>query len=119
MPARQARIRDARALCKTLEARGVLVIAVHEDRLSSASYGQIKDDCREMGSLLDKAYDALVDDRPLQSESDLSRAARHTLAHLESIGWPEDHAYIEELRAALLSYPLEGTRLEAPQEDAR
>jgi len=101
MAARQVTIRDARALCKALEARGVFVIAVHGDRLSSASYGSTKKDCIEMGKHLDHAYDAMVKSRGPSGESALARACRHTLVHLEGIGWPEDKMLIDELRAAL------------------
>jgi hypothetical protein len=94
-------IRNARALCKTLEARGILVIAVHGDRLSAASYGQTKKDCAEMGKHLDRAFDAIVKSRGPSGESALARACRHALTHLAGIGWPEDKKLVEELRAAL------------------
>lgn len=98
---RTATIRDARALCKTLGARGLIVIAVHGDCLSSASYGATKADCREMGKHLDRAYDAIVKARGPSSESCLARACRHAWEHLHGIGWPEDVGLVRELRDAL------------------
>jgi hypothetical protein len=101
MAERTVTIRDARALCKTLGTRGLIVIAVHGDRLSSASYGQTRKDCTEMGKHLDRAFDAIVTSRGPSGESVLARACRHALTHLEGIGWPEDKKLVEELRAAL------------------
>ena len=99
---RTVTIRDARALCKTLGARGTIVIAVHgNDGLSAASYGQTKADCREMGKHLDRAYDAVVKARGPSSGSLLARACRHACEHLRSIGWPEDEGLVRELQHAL------------------
>lgn len=100
---RAVSIRDARALCKTLGARGLMVIAIHDDRLSAASYGQTKADCQEMGKHLDRAYDAIVRARGPSSESKLARACRHALAHLDGLGWPEDKELVDELREAIES----------------
>jgi hypothetical protein len=100
--ARPVGIRDARALCKTLGTRGVLIISIgKEDQLAGASYGTTMADCREMGGLLDRAYDALIEGRQPVSESVLARACRHALAHLEGIGWPEDAGLVAELRSVL------------------
>jgi hypothetical protein len=94
-------IRDARALCKTLEARGVIIITVHGDMLSAASYGATKKDCAEMGRNLDRAHDAITKARGPSSDARLERACRNALEKLEGIGWPEDTELVQELRDAL------------------
>jgi hypothetical protein len=71
---RAATIRDARATCKTLQARGVMVIAIHGDSLSAASYGTTVSDCKEMRKHLDRAFDSIVKARGPSSESRLARA---------------------------------------------
>ena len=101
MAERTVTIRDSKALCKTLGARGVIVIAVHGQQLSATSYGTTKDDCREIGKHLDRAYDAIMKRRGPGTETALQRAARHVLAQLDNVGWPEDKELAEELREAL------------------
>ena len=52
-------IRQARELSKSLDARGVIVLAFSEDSLSGASYGKTKRECAYTGYTMDRIIEAL------------------------------------------------------------
>jgi hypothetical protein len=53
-------IRDAKAICDRLKARGVIVLVFSADNVRGASYGDTKAECTQMGYALDQIIDALV-----------------------------------------------------------
>lgn len=54
-------IEEAKALAKKLGARGVIILAFDDDRISGASYGRTKKDCKSMGRLMDLITDPIED----------------------------------------------------------
>lgn len=52
-------VRQTHAICDSLNARAVLVIALSKDGVMAASYGETKLECQQAGYTLDKIVEAL------------------------------------------------------------
>lgn len=50
---------QARALCDSLKARGVIVLAFDEDAVRGSSYGETKHECKQIAYTLDQIVEAL------------------------------------------------------------
>lgn len=52
-------VRQTHAMCESLNARAVIVLAFSKDGIAGASYGETKLECQQTGYTLDKIVEAL------------------------------------------------------------
>ena len=70
-------IRQTRAICESLNARAVLVIALSKDNVMGASYGETKLECKQAGFTLDKIIEAIENGWiPVWAERDVAQEER-------------------------------------------
>ena len=61
LPPRVPVVADARQLCQKLRVRGVIVIALTDDDVSGASYGETRSECAKVGKTLDRIVNGIID----------------------------------------------------------
>ena len=72
-------VRETHAMCESLKARAVIVLAFSEDGIAGASYGETKLECQQIGYTLDRIVEAIEDGQiPMWAtrESEAVRNAR-------------------------------------------
>lgn len=72
-------VRQTHAMCESLNARAVIVLAFSEDGIAGASYGETKLECQQIGYTLDRIVEAIEDGQiPMWAtrESEAVRNAR-------------------------------------------
>jgi hypothetical protein len=52
-------VRQTHAICDSLNARAVIILAFSEDGIAGASYGETKRECQQVGYTLDNIVEAL------------------------------------------------------------
>lgn len=56
-------IQQTHAICDSLKARGVIVLAFSEDGVAGASYGETRGECKQLSYTLDCIIDAINEGR--------------------------------------------------------
>ena len=56
-------IQQAHAICDSLKARGVIVLAFSGDDAAGASYGETKGECQQIGYTLDRIVEDIMSGR--------------------------------------------------------
>ena len=72
-------VRQTRAICGSLNARAVIVLAFSQDGIMGASYGETKRECQQIGYTMDRIVEAIEDGQlPVWAtrESEADRSAR-------------------------------------------
>lgn len=81
MSSKRLTVSQAHTICDSVKAKAVIVLALYEDRVSGASYGETKALCRQAGYTLDCIIDGLeAGTIPIwaTAESEAARVARET-----------------------------------------
>ena len=54
-------VHQAHAICDSVKARGVIVLAFSDDNVAGASYGETKVECKQIGYTLDRIIESIMD----------------------------------------------------------
>lgn len=84
---KQPTVHQTHAICDSLKARGVIVLAFSQDNVAGASYGETKLECSQLGYTLDRIIEAIMDGEIPIWETEASIKARQKREAINQGTW--------------------------------